>query len=373
MVAEARRAGASFTLRDAQGTVRQDGSAEAVVGDDVLSVGPVSVAWLDAERVLAADYRIDIELWPSGRLTLRDLGRRYETFVDELRRVRSRARVAGLLAHGVTMPAVFPGAVLLGRDRQPAEIQVFDTHVTIAPADGDPWQVPLGAVTAIRTQDDPPAILLDTSRDTTTIGQLARQREACLQAIASARAVQSALLLELTGERWFSDGLGVEATRLGSFDRLIERFTVTDRVPCCRELLAHAHGDPLLGFVRLLDPDGERLEAPVPLPEHWAAFLLVPVVGGVVLEVLAGPSAATYVFRGQIEDINRDLQALHFRRAPLALTASEAVPSPTNPHRLALRKLEPLKRLRAATVARVVHNDGWERAVREALERGPLS
>ena len=43
-----------------------------------------------------------------------------------------------------------------------------------------------------------------------------------------------------------------------------------------------------------------------------------------MLEILAGPSAATYVFEAPIEDVNRDLQLLHFRRGALALTEAEA-------------------------------------------------
>jgi hypothetical protein len=86
-----------------------------------------------------------------------------------------------------------------------------------------------------------------------------------------------------------------------------------------------------------------------------------------VLEILAGPGAATYVFRGEIGAVSRDLQALHFRRAPLALTPQQAEVTPANPHRLALRRLEPLIRLRACTTARIVHNEGWAAALTQAL------
>jgi hypothetical protein len=126
-------------------------------------------------------------------------------------------------------------------------------------------------------------------------------------------------------------------------------------------------GEPRLGFVRLLDPEGDHAAPAQPLPEHWSSFLLVPAGKLVVLEVLAGPSAATYVFEGAVEDVNRDLQLLHFRRGPLALNETQAAITPDNPYRLALRKLEPLKRLRAATRARIIHNDGWLAAMSAAL------
>jgi hypothetical protein len=87
-----------------------------------------------------------------------------------------------------------------------------------------------------------------------------------------------------------------------------------------------------------------------------------------VLEMLAGPSAATYVFRDEIEAVNRDAQLLHFRRAPLALSEEQAAITADNPHRLALRKLEPLRRLRSAMVARIVHNDRWASATQDTLK-----
>ena len=91
-----------------------------------------------------------------------------------------------------------------------------------------------------------------------------------------------------------------------------------------------------------------------------------------VLEILAGPSAATYVFREDIDAVNRDLQLLHFRRGPLALTAEQAELTPSNPHRLALRKVEPLQRLRASTVARLIHDESWHESLRSALAKTPV-
>ena len=135
-----------------------------------------------------------------------------------------------------------------------------------------------------------------------------------------------------------------------------------------RTLLDSATADPRIGFVQLLDPDREGLQPAAPLPSNWAAFLLVPVGRCTVLEMLAGPSAATYMFRDGIDAVNRDLQLLHFRRAPLALTEEQAAIGVDNPHRLALRRLEPLKRLRSAIVARIIHNERWANAAREALK-----
>jgi hypothetical protein len=339
-----------------------------VIGDDALSVGPVTIAFVDADALRAADYRIELDCWPSGRLALTQLGRRFDTFTRELRRERNQARVKGLLAHGVTMPETFAGALLGAGTVRPAEVQVYDTHVTLVPGDGDPSQLPLGGLTRVSAGEDPPSVVLAMGEARTVVGQLARHRDAFLRAVTERQAAQARLLAEVTGQSCFADGLAVPRGKVGNFDELVRRFAAPDRAVCAAKLLAMAKGgEPRLGFVRLLDPDAERLVGEVALPESWACFLLVPVGALVVLEILAGPSAATYAFAGDITSVGADLQQLHFRRGPLALTEAEAQITPANPHRLALRRLEPLKRLRAATRARLIHNEGWADALGKAL------
>jgi hypothetical protein len=352
-------------LHDTPDAAARTGNAEAVVTDDGLSVGDAHVAFVDADSLDTTDYRIELGLWPDGRLVLTQLGRRFDAFAKELRRTRNQARVRGLLAHGVTMPATYSGALLRKSGNQAAEFQIYDTHITVVPDDRDPWQIPLGALTDVTAIDDPPAFVLESDVGLTTLGQLGRKRDECGSAITDAREAQRQLLEEISSQPGFSDGRGVRRSAIRDFDTLIRRYTSNDRATCANTLLEAATGEPQFGFVQLLDPDRDGLISPMLLPVNWASFILVPVGGLTILEILAGASAATYVFRADIEQVGRDLQLLHFRRAPLALTEEQATLSPTNPYRLALRRLEPLRRLRAATVARVIHNDAWDASLRK--------
>jgi len=364
---DTRRAPAAFELHDGAGSTSQTGEAIAVIGDDGVSVGPVTVAFLDADALRAADYRIELDVWPSGRLVLTQLGRRFDAFAMALRRARNQARVAGLLAHGLAMPEVFQGALLEGRATRPAEFQVYGTHVTAVPEDGDPFQLPLGALTGVTLADDPPSVVLVVGATRTVAGQLGRRRDAFHDAVRERREAQGRLLSDVTGVAGFADGLALSRSKVSGFDALLDKVVSPERAEGAATLLAAAKGEPRLGFVQLLDPDAESAQAVTPLPGDWASFLLIPAGKLVALEVLAGPAAATYVFEGEPEAVNRDLQALHLRRAPLALSARDAEPTPLNPYRLALRRLEPLKRLRAATRARVIHNDAWLESVKTAL------
>lgn len=364
---DTRRAPASFRLSDGRGAIAAEGQGEAVIDDDRVSVGSVTVSFLDADTIEAGNYSLAIGCWPGGVLELSQLGRRFDSFTAELRRTRNQARVAGLLAHGVAMPEVFPG-ITLGRQPEPVECQVYGTHVTIVPVERDPWQIPLGALTAVEGDEEPPSVVLTTAEGITVIGHLARRRDEFRREVDQRRQAQARQLHALTGRAGFADGSGVERSRLPDWNQLLARWTVPDRAEGAAALLQAARGgEPRFGFAQLLDPDGGAQERLPDLPEHWATFLLVPVGPLTALELLAGPSAATYLFEAPIDAVNRDLQLLHFRRAALALSDAEAELTPTNPARLALRRLEPLKRLRAAKRARLVHGPGWSAALGSAL------
>lgn len=367
MASDTRRAPVAWTLTDAAGRVER-GESEARIDDAGINAGLAGLSFLDVDTLRAAEHRIELDLWPAGRLALSGLGRRYETFLAELRRARNRARVAGLLAHAPTAPEVFDAAQLTPGGTAAVELQVYSTHLTIVPADADPWQVPLGAIGEVAVSEQPPAVVVRAGGDAWTFGQLARRRDEFRRSLAGAREAQSQLLERLTGSRVFSDGLGIARNALTGFDSLLRNFSAPERLEGAQAILARCSGgEPRLGFVQLLDPDAGYLAARNPLPAGWASFLLAPVGKRVVLEILAGPSAATYVFEGDLGTINRDLQALHFRRAALALREEEAQVTPDNPHRLALRRLGPLQHLRAATRARVIHDEGWRATLERAL------
>jgi len=369
---ELSRARCAWALHDAAGRCTDQGDSEAVIDDAALSVGTVRVDFLDADALRIADYRIECDLWPSGKLVISGLGRRFDSFAMELRRARNRARVAGLLAHAPAAPETFDGAVLSPGPAGAAELQVYPTHLTVIPGDADPWQLPFGSLSDVGLSDDPPAVALVSGDRRVLIGQLGRRRDSFLAAVTAQRDEQAQTLARYTNRSGFADGVGLLRDRISGFDSLLNRCCSPERLEGVRRLLASASGGvPRLGFVQLLDPDADSLQAAAPLPENWASFLLVPVGRHVVLEILAGPSAATYVFEGSADAVNADLQQLHFRRAGLALSAEQAELVPDNPHRLALRRLAPLQRLRAATRARVVHDARWAAALDVSGTTGP--
>jgi len=360
---EPRRATGSWSLTGAAGETVASGDGDLLVTDDGLSFGPRAIEHLDADELLAHDRSIEIGLWPSGRLALGMLGRRWDTFTAALKAARQAKRVEGMLAHGIDAPVRFRGAVVDPAFAS-ADLLLYPTHLAVAPEAGDPWQLPLGAIRAIDHNGLDWTIDVEARGALTRFGQLARDTEKF--AIELRRAAgESRKALGAPSSAPFADGQGIAEAELPGFRDFVERRSSAERSDCAAAILARS-SSPRLGLVKLLDTDSEALAAREPLPESVAAFLLAPVGALVVLEILSGPSAATYVFSGEIEAINRDLQELHFRRRPLQLSDAE-LSSPTSPYRLAARRLEALKRLRAATRARIVHDERWAKSFEAAV------
>jgi hypothetical protein len=361
-----RLAPAHYRLDRKDGNVLE-GDADALVTDEGVTCGPASVDFLDADGMDAGEWRISLALWPAGELVLSQLGRRFDTFAAALRAARAERRVWGMLAHGTGAPERFAGTVFGHDGETEAILLVYATHLTVVPAEADPWQVPFGSMRSIRHDADEWRIEIHARRGTVRIGRLARNTDAFHRVLSKAWEEQKKTLAAASGSELFADGDAVSIRAIAHPERLLAAWTAPERAAGAAWITAHPKLDELrLGLVELLDYE-QGMAAPTDLGENVAAFLLARFGDRVVMELLSGPSAATYVFRGTIDEIGADLQELHFRRRALSFAESDLASEEARPYRLALRRLVPLARLRAATVARVIHNDGWEGAMGRAV------
>ncbi len=352
----------------ASASASASGEGDLRVTDDAVSFGPRSVEFLDVDEVRDEERVLSLSLWPSGTVRLSRLARRHETFVRALREARDRARLAGLLAHGIDAPVSFDGAVREPGPQRPARLLVYRTHLAVVPAVGDPYQVPFGSVSGVRHFEPDWDVVVDVEGTKHVFGMLARRTEAFARTLSEARDAQGRRLDEATGTPWFADGTPVAVPDAKEFDRLVASFTAPERADGAGKIVAKAGRENVrLGLVELLDPDGETLASPKPLPENTAFFLLARLGARTLLEILSGPAAATYIFEAPLDAVARDLRELHYRRRPLALTKAEETGPAGRPYRLALRRLEPLRRLRAATRARVIHTEGFPEALEKAI------
>ena len=117
------------------------------------------------------------------------------------------------------------------------------------------------------------------------------------------------------------------------------------------EVLAGLAGDRLRVGIWT---DGGRTSMP---------FLLAPVGDLVAVEATDADDRATYIFRiDDVERLNAVLVLTTFRREVYSLPDDELGRWAT-----AVRVLEPVRWMRGALAARVVHDDSWPDKVRAAL------
>ena len=274
-VEETRRALCAFETEGLAGAPA-GGEAEAIVDDDGVSVGGVRVEFLDADTFTDERRVLELGLHPAGRLRISMLGRRHETFARALAGARDAARVRGLLAHGVGTPEPFDGALLEPGPPRDARLLVWPSHVTVVPAGGDPFQIPLGSVDEVRFVEGTWEIVLVTAAESFHLGRLARRTDAFARAVREARAAMLERCAKASGTGLFADGRAVPAGDLGpDFERLLVSFSAPERYDGAREIVKRAGRDRChLGLAELLDPDEAGLAAQEELPENTAAFLL---------------------------------------------------------------------------------------------------
>lgn len=114
------------------------GEGPLEISDDGVTAGRVAVEFLDVDTLTDADRVLTLGLFPEGSLRLSMLARRHETFAAALGEARDRARLTGLLAHGVIVPETFAGA--LRADGREARFLIYATHMAVVPKTGDPFR-----------------------------------------------------------------------------------------------------------------------------------------------------------------------------------------------------------------------------------------
>jgi len=354
-----------YHLLGADGRPTAVGEGEVRLVDGGIVVAGRRLSFLDVESVRAEEDRIVLTLWPSGRLLLAGLGRGAPDFAATLDAARRRTRTAGLLGVGRGRPLEFAAEtdVTLEGPGEPtgARVLLYDNQLTVEPLVGDAFQVPYGLLTRC-TLVGPDAVECrwgGVIEGGARFGGLGRRAEALCTALERRRSLLARRIADTAGSAALADGLGVPRLEFPHFERLLDRLTAPERTDQVDVLLGAATGEPRLGMVLLPDRTPGTIVPPVRLPNGLAAFLLVPLGALVALEFLSGPSATTYIFAGDVSAINRDLRAISFRRAPLALTGHESLLAGGDPLRLAVRRLAPVQRLRAAVRERLIHNQAW--------------
>ena len=292
--------------------------ATATIGEDGLLVdGTIAVSWLDADVVREADHLVTI-----GQLSLTHLGAGFDRFCNELREARGRVRRPALLqATGDPLDSY------VARDGDTlVDVHLFQGSLVVEPRGGGTTSVPLSSIVDV-TRDGWTITIRQRVFDPVVIRGVGQRTDELLADLNGAR--------ELAGDNgWAASGQTVSGSRAEEV-----------------ALLADLAGDRLRGGT-WTDAGQE------PMP-----FVLAPVGDLVAVEATDADDRATYIFRvDDVERLNAVLVLTTFRREVYSLPDDQLGRWAT-----AVRVLEPVRWLRGALAARVIHDESWPDKIRAAL------
>ncbi len=408
-----------YVLEGACQKILSQGKARAAITEESLSImpkygDPLFFLLRDIDRMTVEDYEIGLTMGTESLLLSR-LGRRFDDFGRQLRRMRhevfitdllmyERLRQGGLKGHASYQPGD-EGRAFSG----PCEIRLYETALVLLPTDDEPMRMPYGFMTRFEEADY--SLTIGTQQgDTLVLSRLGRQF-ALLTRVLSAiindlsvkvqevlrelaptaspavvrqaagllrdgQAVKRQQLEALSPELWCSleerlalAGLKYEYDHLCSVGRgdLIS-------IGIKRGLLGEETGDYLWFLVPIYDVDASR-------PGNALA-----------LEAAAGEGQgrATYFFRIMtreqyritqdrdtlqqaaadcIEEVNRCMIAVNFRREPIYLQDESLKKPHYQRYAAAVRKIPELRNLRRRFIGRVFHRSPkqWQDDVSDLL------
>ena len=324
-----------------------------------------SLDWVDVDRVVEGDHRVELSLADGSSVGLTALGATHDRFMEELRAARRRSRFAAL-----TITTDEPTVSLVSRAPTGiADVHFFDRVLVHEPRDGFPTAVPYSLIERVE-RDGYSITVTATGLDALTVSALgvktdeflerwAGGREQSRRSIAEAYAAASESLRGIDA----ADGVAVTATRAGRF------------WPALRDLaLAGSRSE---GVSRLLEWAGERAAIGMFTAggdvssgsSEAMTFLLAPVSTGagdrIVVEATDGDDRATFVFADvDPARLNAALVLTNFRREAIFLPDEQL-----GRWAVGARTWAIVREARAHLVGRVVHDEHWQERLSTLLGR----
>ena len=412
----------TFALTDSGGAELAAGKGVAVLKEESFSLAPEAgppllISYRDITDIGAGDYQIRLALGSGECLRLSQLGRAYEGFGWELRRLYNQQLVRDLLMDERLLKdglraTMAPGGAGSDRAGGECELRLYETALVVMTESDDPLRIPLSEVSEARVEDY--ALVLELEDGTSvTFSRMGKKLDHAHRSVSRAMEelslrVQSTLKELLPAADaptiWRAAALMKEgrAALRGALEQVSAELW-----PMLAKKVAEAGiGEEYQTLSRLGRPQktciGVKRGLMGDLTGEYVWFL-VPMYGedpgepgnAIAMEVVSeeGKGGATYFFRildpaeyrspgsfdvaeARVDEltktINRCLQAINFRREPIYLPEERFSEPRYARYAVAVRKIPELRRLRELFIGRVVHAsfEQWQRDVNDLLRSG---
>ena len=409
----------AYVLRSEKGETVSSSSAKALLNARYLSIvsefdGSLLFAFNDILGISEEDYKVNIFLSTREKLTLSELGYKYEDFLKTLFRLRNELLLKYMLMEE-KLRDLGGEAEFIWNDQEGkvmlkglCELRLYETALVVLPQKGEPQRIPYSYIDTVQTSNYTIALSTELG-EKYTFSQMGERFEPFRKKLSSAmtelslrvqafvsellpqanpvharklaalikegRAVKKSDVEAVLPDFWVAMEKKVEAAGLGEEYDFLKSISKSDSV-CIgikRGLLGDLSGDYVWFLIPIYGIDKQ-------------------VGNAVVMEAVAEEDQrkATYFFRitsrreyadyRSIEDLqqevdrvlknmNRCMVDINFRREPIYLTDEKLGDPRYEQYRFAVQRLPSLQNLRSLFIGRVIHSspEQWKTDVMDLL------
>ncbi len=411
----------SYSLSNESGQETASGEAQTKLNEENLSILPkfgeaLLFSLRDIVEISEGDYKIYLDLTSREKLTLCNLGYKYEDFLRVLSKLHNELLLKDMLMHetlrksGVEAEFVYFDDGGNENQRGKCEPRLYETAIVVIPEKGELVRIPYSDILEIRDEDFTLAITTDFGEKFVFSG-LGRQFDPFTKTLSDlinelSLKVQSSLKELLPkadpsiirrAARFMKEGKAARRSDIESIspepwvelEKKLEAAGIKEEYDFLKSL---AQQEKLcIGLKRGLlgDLTGEYIWFLIPL------YSINPNDPGnaVAMEAISGEGGgkATYFFRivsrkdyptfKNIEDlhrevdnfikrINRCMLAINFRREPIYLPDERLEEPQYQKYKFAIAKIPALRELRQLFIGRVIHSspEQWKKDVMDLLQ-----
>jgi len=155
---------ASYALSEYDGALGARGESNVLLDREKLTALPVSgeplvIDYRDIVEITGGDYRIELKVVSKEKLTLSNLGYKYEDFLRNLINLNNEVVIKDLLMNetlvksGVEADLVCRDANGIEKRKGQSELRIYETGLVVVGADGSFARIPYSYVAQVRIED----------------------------------------------------------------------------------------------------------------------------------------------------------------------------------------------------------------------------
>ncbi|MBC7254240.1 MAG: hypothetical protein H5T72_09770 [Actinobacteria bacterium] len=412
---------ASYSLNDETEQITAKGDAQVKLEEENISLlpkfgEPLFFSLRDILEIFEGDYKIHLALTSKEKLTIFNLGYKYEDFLRVLSRLRNEILLKDMLMHetlrksGAEAEFIYFDEAGNEKQRGKCEPRLYETAIVLIPEKGELVRIPYSYILEIRAEDFTLVITTDFGEKfifskmgkqfdpfTKTLSDLINELSLKVQSSLKELLPNAEPSIIRRAARFMKEGKAAKRSDLESIspelwvelEKKLEAVGIKVEYEFLKSL---AQKDKMcIGLKRGLlgDLTGEYIWFLIPIystnPNEPGNAIAMEAISG------EGGGKATYFFRivsrkdypnfKNIEDLHKEVDnfikrinhcmlAINFRREPIYLPDEKLEKPQYQKYRFAIAKIPALQQLRQLFIGRVIHSspEQWEKDVMDLLK-----